>query len=634
MTSPHRFGPLSRAGFQINGMLAALGVGAVFAALAGCAPNPGPSAVPDDAPAASADALTTFGSEAAFVRYQEQMVRDWEERTRNRPIYSSYPRTPEPPPIGRPVPPGEPVEAQAPGVHQAGIVKATGDYLVILRHNRLHTLRIANGALDTVASVDAFAPGTDEYLRGASGILVSGNVVAAISAGRGPLVQAALFRLDAAGGLSYLATWQVRTGGGGERVPIVRMVDGKLVVFASMGVWPGDPRGIGPYLPAVRRQEPSGTDTVWTTLVQPAGIHRPATAMRADDDVAFHALTVCDVAGGALDCRATVVYAPGTVAYHLSRTAAYTWTTQRQAYDEPGHVPDRSMLYRIPLDGAAPTAVGVDGQPQDTLSFDETANGELHVVLSSGRLPADRAPEPWESVVLLRLPIAAFGGGSGKAGDDAYQGLPNPGSTTLHNRFVGDWMVYGTATEEGAYGTWETGRAFAARRDGAGGAVPIALQGRLVAFDTIAGGVLVTTAGPGLSYLPLHLGTVAEAGAPYTRENAEAWDVEAHAVFHHRGEDNAGVLGVAYSGFLYKPYVLFLRHERSGLREMGALAATIPPGTECPACGGYYEFARPVFLRGRTLAIVGGEVVEGTVDGDRIRELRRVRIGPPAVAPP
>lgn len=602
-------------------------IACALAILAACAPNAAPG---DGASRTPAPALTTFGSEEAFTRYQQRMESDWRARMRNRPIYSSYPATPKPPSPGMPVPAGEPVEAQAPGVHEAGIVKATRDYLVILRRDRLHTVRIADGALDTVASVDAFAPGGPV----GGGILVSGDVVAVIGTGHGPSVQVALFRVDAAGRLAYLGTHQVRSDGGEERTPIVRMIDGKLVVFAPIGVWAGDPRGIDPYLPAVRRWEPGSAETAWTPLLRPAAVYRPATAMRADDGTTFHALTVCDPSGGALDCRATVVYAPRNIAQHVSRTAAYVWTTQRRGYDEEGDIPDRSMLYRIPLDGGAPTAVAVDGQPEDTHAFDERADGELHVLLSGGRLPVDRAAADWKTVSLLRVPLAAFGDGSRKMEDGAYGGrFPNPGSTAFHSRFVGDWIVYGTEAGEGAYGTQEQSRVFAVRREGAGEAVPVPVQGGLIAIDAMRDDVLVTTGAGGITHQPLRLGTGVAPGAPYTRPNPGAWDAEAHAVFYAPGEDDAGVLGVARSGFLFEPSVLFFRHEASGLREMGAVGATVPPGTRCPGCGGSYEFARPVFLRGRTLAIVGGEVVEASTEGGRIRELRRIRIGPPAFSP-
>lgn len=607
----------------------ALGCG--ISAVSACAPNAAPGDGPAGAP--PAPALTTFGSEEAFARYQQGMEHDWQARLRRRPISGTTQGIAEPPPLGTPVPAGEPVDAQAPGVHEAGIVKATRDYLVILRRNRLHTVRIADGVLDTVASVDAFAPGTDEYGRVGRGIMVSGDVVAVVGSGRGPSVQAALFRMDAAGGLAYLGTHQVRSDGGEEREPLVRLVDGKLVVFAPVGVWAGDPRGIAPYLPAVRRWEPASADTLWQPLLRPAAIYRPATAMRADDGVTLHALTVCDAVGGTLDCRATAIYAPRNIAQHVSRTAAYVWTTQRRGYDDGGDVPDRSMLYRIPLDGGAPTALGVDGQPNDERAFDET-HGELFVLLSGGRFPVDRAPADWKPVVLLRVLLGAFGDGSRSAGADAYRGFPNPGSTPFHSRFVGGWVLYGVEAGQGAYGTHEPSRAFAAPRDGGGEAVPLRLMGDLVALDALNGdGLVVTSLDDQLTYQPLYFAPRVGLREPRSRRVEHPWEVEAHALFYQPHGSTGGVLGVARSGFVYTPSVLFLRDDGFHLYPAGELAATVPKDAECPACGGYYEFARPVFLRGRTFAIVGGEVVEGVMEGGGIRELRRIRIGPPALSP-
>jgi hypothetical protein len=60
-----------------------------FATLAACAPNPTPVDSPSSAAAASST-LTPFGSEEAFMRYQQQMERDWQARIRKRPPYGSY----------------------------------------------------------------------------------------------------------------------------------------------------------------------------------------------------------------------------------------------------------------------------------------------------------------------------------------------------------------------------------------------------------------------------------------------------------------------------------------------------------------------------------------------------------------
>jgi hypothetical protein len=45
----------------------------------------------------------------------------------------------------------------------------------------------------------------------------------------------------------------------------------------------------------------------------------------------------------------------------------------------------------------------------------------------------------------------------------------------------------------------------------------------------------------------------------------------------------------------------------------------------------WYGNARPIFLRGRVLALLGYEMVEGAVDGAGMRELRRASFAPEAV---
>ena len=40
--------------------------------------------------------------------------------------------------------------------------------------------------------------------------------------------------------------------------------------------------------------------------------------------------------------------------------------------------------------------------------------------------------------------------------------------------------------------------------------------------------------------------------------------------------------------------------------------------------------ARPLFLRGRVFALLGYELVEGSLDGGRMQELRRINYAPAA----
>ncbi len=50
------------------------------------------------------------------------------------------------------------------------------------------------------------------------------------------------------------------------------------------------------------------------------------------------------------------------------------------------------------------------------------------------------------------------------------------------------------------------------------------------------------------------------------------------------------------------------------------------------SCVDWYGNARPLFVHGRVLALMGYELVEGSVDGRRIGEMRRVDYAPRSVA--
>jgi len=72
--------------------------------------------------------------------------------------------------------------------------------------------------------------------------------------------------------------------------------------------------------------------------------------------------------------------------------------------------------------------------------------------------------------------------------------------------------------------------------------------------------------------------------------------------------------------------VVFIRNNDRSLKEVGELEAGATSTLDnCKAsCVDWYGNARPIFLRGRVFALLGYELVEGRVDDDRMREVRRV----------
>jgi hypothetical protein len=77
--------------------------------------------------------------------------------------------------------------------------------------------------------------------------------------------------------------------------------------------------------------------------------------------------------------------------------------------------------------------------------------------------------------------------------------------------------------------------------------------------------------------------------------------------------------------------IVFLRNEGRRFTRLGPLASSAeePVADACKAsCVDWYGNARPIFLRGRILALLGYELVEGAVEGGGVREVRRENFAP------
>jgi hypothetical protein len=77
--------------------------------------------------------------------------------------------------------------------------------------------------------------------------------------------------------------------------------------------------------------------------------------------------------------------------------------------------------------------------------------------------------------------------------------------------------------------------------------------------------------------------------------------------------------------------ILFLKNDALQFREVGELGAQPEKAIDdqCRAsCVDWYGNARSLFLRGRVIALLGYELVEGKLDDGRMQELRRVNYAP------
>jgi len=298
------------------------------------------------------------------------------------------------------------------------------------------------------------------------------------------------------------------------------------------------------------------------------------------------------------------------------------------------------MLYKMPLDASAPSALGVTGSPVDQFSFLESDDKHLNVLVRSD----GNGEQMWGSefsagdVALFRAPIDSFSDGSQQAPNYRYRELPRPEGYTFQNRFVGDHLLYGTGSGWGQPEQRRSANVFVISYVN-GDVNELSLKhgvDRIEQMGTDA--VVIGANGSDLYFSPVELNDV-RVRESFVRKNASQGELRSHGFFYKPVGKNSGMLGLPIarggrSGYKHlvegSAAVTFLRNDRLDLTEMGELEAGNATANDgCRAsCVDWYGNARPVFLRNRIFALMGYEIVEGSVAGNRIRETRRINYSP------
>ena len=536
-------------------------------------------------------------------------------------------------------PAGESVtNVQHAGVDEGDIVKVHGDHLVILRRGRLFTVAIGDGALTPISSINAFGPDIDPANTWYDEMLVSQNsiVIIGYSYGRGG-TEVGLFNIDATGNLSYRSTYQLRSNDYySSRNYASRLIGDKLIFYSPAYIFGGD----DPFrqFPAVRKWHKGADDGEFRRIVSATQVYR-ANVDVDGSDTALHTVTICDLANGGFDCKATSVVGPPGRVFYVSPKSVYIWVTE---WRYPGQKASAdSMLYRMPLDGSAPTALRVSGGPVDQFSFLESDDGYLNVLVRADAAGDGmwRAEVAAGDMALLRVPLDSFNDGSATVPASNYRPLPAPGNGTFQNRFVGDYLLYGAGSGWGYPQPGQRSALHVVRWTGGTLRTLLLTHGVDRIEQMGADAVVVGTDGNDLHFTSVRLGRSPQLADDYVRENASQGELRSHGFFYKPDGEDSGMLGLPITTAARPGYrhlfensaaILFLRNDAMH-QELGELAAQ-PEGAKDDACRAscvdWYGNARPLFVHGRILALLGYELVEGELAGGRIQTLRRVSYAP------
>jgi hypothetical protein len=520
------------------------------------------------------------------------------------------------------------------GVDEGGIVKTFRNFLVILRRGRLFTVDVSDGTRKTVSYVNAFGPDLDPDGAWYDEMLISKNniVVIGYSYERDG-TEIGLFRINDDGTIRYRSTYHLRSNDYySSRNYSSRLIGDRLIFYTPLGLDLNDPQSS---LPAVRKWRRAAKESDFRRTVSAGRIYR-ADKDVDENDLTLHTVTDCDLSRGEMSCSAMSVLGPSGRVFYVSPNSVYIWAAN-SSWDEPEER-NRSILFRMPLDGSYPTALRVSGSPVDQFSFHEEGSS-LNVLVRSesdgdGMWSAEAAEG---EVALLRIPTALLGDGSTFAPSSSYLKLETPSGYGFQNRFIGDHVLYGSYEEGGDEGPREKRLYLANWRTGAPSSLPLSHGvGRLDVLGS--GAIAVGPKGDDLVFTSVALGNSPRVVDSYTMENAAESESRSHGYFYKAETDTEGVVGlpvISGSGGDSEPTasasIVFLRNRSLRFGELGRLASGSAKAAEdeCKAsCVDWYGDARPIFLRGRVFALLGYELVEGTLSSGGIREIGRLDFGP------
>lgn len=550
--------------------------------------------------------------------------------------------------------PGSITNTQEAGVDEGDIVKAHGDTLVILRRGRLFTVSLARGGMRPIDHINAYPLGVDARDDWYDEMLMTGDriVVIGYSYARGG-TEINRFHIDGDGHLSFIDAYQLRSGDYySSRNYASRLIGHNLIFYAPLWL-PYGTDDVLESLPAMRQWSSEDPKRGFTRIVGAQHIYIPA-ALRDSSELeidAMHTVTTCDLTKTVLSCDAMSVLGPNSRTFYVSGQAVYVWVTGWHASSERDAQP-ASLLYRLPLDGSAPQAIGTRGAPEDQFSFHEDpAHGVLDVLVrSQGYGDAMWRPEfSSGSVALLQIPLSSFGDGSREAGSSHYRMLPSPTAQyyAFHNRFIGDYVLYGTGTSWG--GPVDGRSTLVAASTSHDAVTSLELPYTIDRIEAMGGNAVVVGADTqNLNFTAVELADgrrEPRLGDRYIQPGASQSETRSHGFFFRpddASDDSPGVLGLPIARPAREGYrqlfensagMTFLR--RTGRRfiplgELDAASEGISDDACVASCVDWYGNARPIFLNGRTFALLGYELVEGRLGDTSIKEIDRVSFAPRA----
>ncbi|MDP3274889.1 MAG: beta-propeller domain-containing protein [Deltaproteobacteria bacterium] len=581
------------------------------------------------------------------------------------------------------------VSAQEDGTDEGDIFKTRGNDLVVLRRGRLFSMRMEGDRVVPRSMLAVSPPGVlpAEYY---DEILIEGDTVVVI--GTSWIRQAtevSRFALSQDGTLSYRDTLLLRNGNVSPEVPYPsRIIGNRLVMHREIPAIAFPFRAIGADEERSIVNTPAWRtlDGEWQTSADWTELYRPT--RNVGMNAVLHVVHECELGMPALRCRTRGVLSTRAQGVYMTDHAAYVWTVSHPSDanvddNDNANEPDRlgdagaddaeadgadrtsesreseedkvnvgSVVYRFPLGEGTVGAVVAAGSPIDPMSFREQGD-RLQVLVSPDR----RGGWLWPSnlrqgeiaLALVQIPVSFFTREGRVVAPSMLHALPAPArATTLANRFVGDRLLYGSDEGGRARGRLPTSFTLYAHHLQSHVTQAVMLGHPVEYIGAMGRDVWVTGGGDQALYVStVTLGETPALRGSYVHNHAHQPQPLPLPGYRPEGEGR-GLLGVPilvfnWADFAHPPFsqeLLFLRVDPQGIRRAGSFVATPPRADRDDRCLGscmdWRGAGSPIYWQGRVFALMGYELIEGTLSGNTLREVRRTNFYEslaPAVAP-
>ncbi len=563
---------------------------------------------------------------------------------------------------------------QVAAVDEGDIVKRIGDYLLVLQDGRIFSANFRT--MELADRIDVYRrdrhgdpTGADWYDE----MLVQGDhILITAYSYSDEATELSVFRMDqATGQIERRGVFLISSEDYYDSDNYAtRVVGDQLVIYSHFEPEDLVSRGSRP---SIRRWSASDEfderERGGRPILSADDIHRPVFGVEEPE---VHLISVCGLGGlerNDLDCKSTGFIAASRAEMFVSPDNVYLATTADGYYGYGGQNLCRNAedgatvgaavpgaVFRLPLRRGDADLLAVRGFVIDQFSMDQNANRFRMLAFSPsfrcGESRWDAEPLP-SGPELIDETIGSFSATYRTAPERRFTRLPWAGNGMVENRFIGDWLLYGTRTRYGRPPEGddrpEPASAIAVPLGNPAAVQRLELGHEITRLESLGQDAIATgyrdASGLSISYIDLgESARIADQTLLANRFESESRSHAFNATVRPEGNGFMGIPTVIREEDSNRYYwrsdnsqVSFLSFDPAGsLRDIGQISPTKheegeePEGYTCEvSCIDWYGNARPIFIEQMAYALMGTELVEAQPSADSITVRRRLLLTQP-----